>query len=279
MKLPLLAVRIFVSHMPTGDVYLYSISESSGMRTLFFACHMLGALALGTFFSSGTGRRSKNKPSQVDDNPECPLADIWEQLGRLIVIGSASALLAALPVSTLEKVHKRSFTFMEYEECDEWKQKLRKWRRQDRFIWVCGATYCIFCAHFIMLFFASVVPDDQFDWIVSSLVSLCQELILLPLVMAVAFPVISIIFITISAGLMHVERAVFLARREADYVVHVCVDDNDVKVTDANNAVEVDVTDEDNEAITVEEAAVRKVPKMQKRQQFLPVCEASTLVR
>eukprot|EP00931_Biecheleriopsis_adriatica_P114450 TRINITY_DN9018_c1_g1_i6.p1 TRINITY_DN9018_c1_g1~~TRINITY_DN9018_c1_g1_i6.p1 ORF type:complete len:262 (+),score=45.90 TRINITY_DN9018_c1_g1_i6:1-786(+) len=258
MKLPLLAVRIFVSHMPTGDVYLYSISESSGMRTLFFACHILGSMALCTFFSSASGARSKRAPAEENDNPDCQFKDFGEKLGRLIVVGVGSALLAALPISLLAKLHRRRFVLVEYEECDEWKWTLWKWRNRDRLIWFCGTIYCTFCAHFVMLFFASVVPDDQFDWIVSSIISLNQELMLLPLLTAIAFPVISMIFLIISAVLMQVHRSVVLVQHAAVDVANMIVEDR-----------EVNELDEDSEEVNAEEGAVRKVPSMPKEQPFL----------
>merc|ERR1719188_1166738 len=97
------------------------------------------------------------------------------------MIGVASALIATLPAVLLSRVHQRTFIRMEYEDCEEWKRRLRKWRNQDRFIWVCGILYSVFCAHFIMLFFASVVPDDQIGWIISGVISLSEDLILVPI--------------------------------------------------------------------------------------------------
>jgi len=214
LTLPRMAGSIFLSQTPVGSVFLRSISISCGLRALFLTCELLGALALGTFFASATGpSRSKARPAP--DDGECSMSGIGEMIGRLMIIGVLSAVVAALPVGLLSKVHTRSFIKVDHEGCDEWKRRLRKWRMHDRFIWVCGILYAAFCAHFIMLFFASVVADDQMGWIVSGLISLSQDLMIVPLASALAFPFISMTFLSAAALYHKSNKHTLLARRKS----------------------------------------------------------------
>jgi len=212
-SLPLMVGKIFLSHTPSGGVFLFSISISSGMRALFLTCELIGALAVVTFFTATESYRSRTSPAA--DAATCAMSGIEEVLGRLILIGVISAIVAALPVGLLSRIHHRSFIKMEYEGCVEWKRQLWKWRVQDGFVWLCGILYVVFCTLFIMLFFASVVPDDQIGWIVSGVVSLSEDLILVPLAVSFAFPFISMVILSIAAMFLKVERKVVLARRKS----------------------------------------------------------------
>jgi len=213
-SLPRMAGRIFLSQTPAGGVFLFSISTSSSLRALLLSSELMGAMALCTFFSSATGPgRSRTRPAPDDE--VCEMSGLSEMLGRLIIIGVSSSLVACLPVAMLSKVHSRSFIRMEYEGCDEWMRQLRKWRNQDIFIWVCGILYILFCAHFVMLFFASVVTEDQIGWVASSLISLSEDIIVVPVALALAFPFISMVILSTTAMFLKIERREVLARHKS----------------------------------------------------------------
>merc|ERR1719188_854476 len=105
---PVLVARLFTTQTPAGGALTFSISISSTMRTLFLACELLGALALAAVFASATGgaRRKRSPPSE---DGACKMDNFAEHVGRLVLFGIASALLASLPVILISKIRSRSF--------------------------------------------------------------------------------------------------------------------------------------------------------------------------
>ena len=52
-------------------------------------------------------------------------------------------LTAGIPALILGLLHKRQFLHVDYEGCLEWHEILRRWRLQDRVIWIVGLGYIV----------------------------------------------------------------------------------------------------------------------------------------
>jgi len=213
-SVPAMVGRIFVSQTPTARVFLYSISMTSSLRALLLTCELLGAMALNTFFTHATGRsRSRTAPAKDDNKEACAMSGAWEMLGRLIIIGLCSAFVAQMPVSCLRRFHRREFMTMDYEGSDAWVSQLRRWRIRDRFLWACGILYSIFCAHFIALFCASVMPADQTQWIIGTFSVLMEELFLFPIITSLTITLVAMVALSAVALHLRTHKGAVLERR------------------------------------------------------------------
>merc|ERR1712032_1213268 len=99
--------------------------------------------------------------------------------------------LASFPMAFLSQFHTREFKQLDYNGSPQWQLQLRRWRWQDRWIWIWGSLYTLFCVNFILLFFASVVPEDQNKWIISALTAFVEDMLVIPLASAVCFPLLA----------------------------------------------------------------------------------------
>jgi len=178
LRLPVTLLVIFRSLHPFAAVLSRNVFISSYMRALLFACDILGALSICTFFFSVSGAKSWKS-----DPDACDSTGIWESIGRLAAIGMVSVFCASIPVGMLGALHSRGF-----EQLDpaSRRKKLRAWRCQDTTIYIVGALYASFCILFVLLFIASVQEADQKSWLTSILISLAQDFLLLPLASALA---------------------------------------------------------------------------------------------
>lgn len=189
---PKLIATAFFLHGPVGSVFSRSIIFSRAMRALLFNCEVLGTLMLATlFFSASGGALSKRAPKQCGascaDEEHCT----WVQVGRLIAIGVASAVLAGIPIAMLSSLHSRNIKHVRCEGCREWRRQLNAWRIQDALIWIIGVAYCLFAVNYVVLFFANVAAADQTDWFVSAGVGFLEDLIIAPIIMAVTVPLLA----------------------------------------------------------------------------------------
>jgi hypothetical protein len=194
---PKLIATAFFLHGPVGSVFSRSIIFSRAMRALLFNCEVLGTLMLATlFFSASGGALSKRAPKQCGascaDEEHCT----WVQVGRLIAIGVASAVLAGIPIAMLSSLHSRNIKHVRCEGCREWRRQLNAWRIQDALIWIIGVAYCLFAVNYVVLFFANVAAADQTDWFVSAGVGFLEDLIIAPIIMAVTVPLLAFMLLT-----------------------------------------------------------------------------------
>jgi hypothetical protein len=199
----------FWSQGPIGQVLVQSILMSSKMRCFFLLLDCLGTVLLVTVFftTSGDGAQSRRSAKECSSS-----SDPWQSIGRIIAIALVSSVLAGMPLSILGSLHQREFKHFRFEGCPEWQAQLRAWRVQDRMIWVLGSAYGLFALHFIVLFFANVNADDQLEWIISNIVSLCEDFIVLPLLLSLVFPVLAFIFLALLSRCYKVKKAEMLKR-------------------------------------------------------------------
>lgn len=178
-RLPIAMWRLFLLNNPFLSVYTFNPFWGSALRVLILMCEVSGSLLLGVFlFQNTAGAMDSDSPD------ECEAGGFWEKVGQMIVIGTASAVIAALPAALLSLLHSRKLVKCDYEQCEKWKRQLRKWRTKDLVLWFLGLLYVAFCLFVVALFLANIHPNDEPEWGVSSLTSLAEDAILLPLAVA-----------------------------------------------------------------------------------------------
>jgi len=183
----------FIAAGPIGETLLFSIYAPSSIRALLLACDILGATCIATFFVEVNG----GSPSK-DNDPECEDLEegIGETIGRLIAIGLMSGLFASIPLALLTRLHVRRFITIDYVGSPKYKKQLRVWFVKDCILWIIGLSYAIFCAIYVMLFFANVLPEDHVQWIISAGISFMTDLVLTPFAIVFAPSIMVIILIT-----------------------------------------------------------------------------------
>ena len=114
----------------------------------------------------------------------------------------------------ISKFHSRSFIVLDYKDSPHWKRQLRKWRYLDIGVTICLCLYIVFCVHFVMLYFASVMADDQIDWVISGAVGFFEDVLIIPAASAIMFPLIAMITLGCSCLLLRASKDVILMVRE-----------------------------------------------------------------
>jgi len=210
-SVPWVVLKLFVARTPFGGVLLGCQFWSCRLRVLFFACEILGSLLLGTIFFTASGvvgsRRSRGN---------CTSSDPREQVGRLLVIGVGSLLFACLPVILLESLHSRSFKKFEHEGCPEWRKQLRVWWIQDAMLWFLGLLYLCFCTSFIVLFLANVAAEDHPSWAVAGLISVVEDVLIIPFAVALFVPCLAAGFLQLTAWATNLDKVELLRQRRAE---------------------------------------------------------------
>jgi len=191
---PAFVTRVFFCGGAIGSVYSFSIYSSSAVRAMQLICDILGGAAVSTLFMSATG----NQPSKKN-KAGCASSDIAALIGHLIATGLTSGILAALPVGLIARFHQREFVQMDYEGCPAWNKQLRKWFIRDVIFWVLSFMYAGFCVLYIMLFFANVAAQDQGAWMISTGISLADDIVLGPFLMAFVPPFFMMLLLSVLA--------------------------------------------------------------------------------
>jgi len=209
--LPQMAFLSFAMHGPIGVVFARSLLMTRSLRAMLLGCELLGALMVVTlFFSAGAqAPDADDQCSGCQGNEHCE----WQRLGTMMAVGLSAALLAAMPVGLISSAHTREFVRVPYEGSHEWHKTLRNWRRRDRFVWTAGLLYSFFAINYICLFFANVSADDQLNWFQSGAVTLTQDFVLGPTLVAFAMPVTALIMLGMLACRLGVRRGHVLAKK------------------------------------------------------------------
>jgi len=193
--MPAAIIRQCVKLGPFGSCLVFSIYAPSSMRVLLLACDVFGGVAVATFFMSVQGSApSKDNPSECDD-PQ----GIGEMIGRLLMVGVGSGILAVIPCAILHRLHIRRFKPIDYEGSRKYKRQLRRWRVMDVTLWILGIAYLLFCNIFIMLFMANVEEEDQLAWLISGGLSFVDDLFLSPFMVALGPPILAAVLVTMIA--------------------------------------------------------------------------------
>lgn len=190
-------VRLFIFHNPLYSLLLFDPMVSCKMRAFFFALELLGAFLLTAVFFEASGEMKARGLSA-----QCGGGQLTEhfayKIGRLVAIGLASLLLAELPVVFLNSLTTRAFKTMEYPGCAAWQRQLRAWRFQDAAILVMGSLYMAFAVFFVNLFLANLSEEDHRGFMIAALVSLLQEMVIMPALMALFLPSLAAIFFAVN---------------------------------------------------------------------------------
>lgn len=211
LSVPPVAARIFFQACPLVSVFLFCPFKSSSQRLLLLTCKFFGALTIGALFFQTTGEfADKHNPR------ECRPDGAGERIGRIIAVGIFSILLATLPVLLLSLLVTKKVQRIDNPDSAAWKKQLRKWRIQTAVLWVLGSLYTSFCIFFIALFLANIHPDDTFTWGTSGLTSLLKDEVVVPLFLAVAFPLFAVGTLISTSGMIGTEKLQLLqSRRDA----------------------------------------------------------------
>lgn len=209
-RFPVAIWRLFLLINPFVAVYTVNPFWPSTLRLLILMCELSGSLLLGVvLFQNTAGAMGSDSPD------DCEANGFWEQVGQMIVIGTFSALFAALPAALLSTLHHRKLVKCDFERCDNWNRQLRVWRTKDKVLWFFGLLYIFFALFVVALFCANIHPNDQPDWGVSGLTSLAEDALIAPLAMALIVPLLAISSVALAGCLTGTRRAeVLRSRRE-----------------------------------------------------------------
>lgn len=187
-SLPFLVARIFSMEVPFMSLFNLNPFATSCQRVLMFTAEFSGSLLLAVVFFQASG----DMKGKVQEDPDaCEAAGFWEQIGFLIVIGTASMIFGLIPMGILGHLHSRSMIKLDFEGSDEWQAQLRSWRRKDWLLWIFGFAYMGFALFMVALFLANVHPDDGLEWLVSGVVTMTEDWVLVPLMVATWVPLLT----------------------------------------------------------------------------------------
>jgi hypothetical protein len=190
---PKMTLRDFLVHGPFGEVLIGSVFTTSAKRAMLFSVNALGAVMLVTFFLEAGGPRARGAEQLAE---ECSSKrSFWEGFGRLLTIGIVSSMIGRAPAWFLASLSSREFKQVGRWGGAAWQKQLRVWRCRDRIFWLFGVLYVAFCAHFVVLFFANVSLDDQWEWITSAAIQWAKDLFVLPLLFSCVLPVATLVMV------------------------------------------------------------------------------------
>jgi hypothetical protein len=193
---PSMAWRDFANSMPLSQIFLRSIFISSSKRALLFISHVLGACTMCTAFLS-VSQLTHGRSARPD--AECEPMGFGEIIGSMLCITLGAAIVALLPATLLQSLHRRCFTFVPYVGCPEWTSQLRAWRIQDIIFWIVGLAYVALCVLFNVVFFANVQPADLQAWLADIGLEFFEIVLFIPLAVSVASLFFVMLFIAILA--------------------------------------------------------------------------------
>jgi len=176
---PTLAWSLFSKRCTLIATMRYSLLISGSMSTMLFICDVATVPALAVLFFQTSGGALAE-----DADDECEPANLSENLGQILAVGTITIIVGILPSMILSKLHQRDFiTHATDSECQ---RQLRHWQLQDRIIFFGTSVIITFCLIFDLLFVANVTHDDGKQWCAACLTSMAQTLFLVPLVMTLA---------------------------------------------------------------------------------------------
>eukprot|EP00435_Cladocopium_sp_Y103_P006577 s3471_g2.t1 len=160
---------------------LIALKEHSS-RTMLMYLKLVTAGAVNALFYQGSAL-STNTESEECREPETPFL----QAMRAFAIGIFSALVGDLLILILWKVQKRPSVISEPWSEEVQERTLQRWKRRLRGFWWVSLGHCFFCLFYIFTFLANVTEEDSSKWLVATLVSLVEDLLMLPITLAVSF--------------------------------------------------------------------------------------------
>lgn len=215
------AWQIFSRHNPLCEIVTVNIFMSCKLRAFFFVLEIIGVLMIACIFFEASG----SVASEEEEDPACSGEGPEEfaiayEFGRVMAVAAGSVLLAGIPVSILRSLHTRGFRKFELEGNSEWRRQLLAWQMQDFFIVALGTMYLVFAVFFICLFLASIDDESQMEWTFTAMLSFVQQVVLIPLSMAVFMPSLAGFFLAVNCRMANQERVNLL--RQVHLSVHDC---------------------------------------------------------
>lgn len=180
-------LMILLSNNPVSVLFLFDLFVNCKQRVLLLAADLMGALALSCLFFQ-TGGLVRGKP--IAGGKDCGGEEDSEnefgaKIGRFLVIATGSLLIAGLPVILLESLLTKDLKKI---SAGLQERQLRVWAVQERVFWCLGSLHLGFCTLFVILFLANIGEQDLEDWFSAGGLAMLQDLVLLPIGMALVIP-------------------------------------------------------------------------------------------
>eukprot|EP00435_Cladocopium_sp_Y103_P053440 s657_g17.t1 len=163
----------------------FSIAVSYSIRVALLSMKVLSAGALNALFYSSSS------PAPGSD-PECsPKSGSFEYWVQKFTVGTVSASVGDLVILALFLMVR--MTIKEKPEWTEEEKRARrkKWRRRIIFFWCFAAIYDNICLIYICLFIANAREEDAMQWLEATGMSLLQDFLVKPLVLAAILTIVS----------------------------------------------------------------------------------------
>ena len=169
---------LFPALHPWLETVRFSLFNSHAVRTALIITKLTSAAAVGALFFSSSS-------TTPDSDPDCqPPTDLLASMVQTATVGIISALLGDLVIFALFLLQSRSAV-----DKNEWNPRektkiLMKWRCKSVVFWSVWSCHAGFSIIYVLLFLANVSLQDAIKWLESCCVSLLQDLILVPLSVA-----------------------------------------------------------------------------------------------
>jgi len=164
-----------------------SLFTSHVTRTTLIILKLMSAAATGALFFSSSA-------SPPDADPDCEESeDIWQRMIQTATVGVLSAFLGDAVLFVLFFLQLQQ-PKAELEWTEEMKDRYRrKWRCRSILFWTLSSLHIAICALYCLSFLANVTAKDAAEWLESCAMTLLQDLLLLPLLMAFVFAILATI--------------------------------------------------------------------------------------
>eukprot|EP00435_Cladocopium_sp_Y103_P046814 s3310_g13.t1 len=171
-------------------VVQFSISISYSQRVALIGMKVLSAGMLNAVFFSSSA-------STPDSDPDCkPKSGTLEYWSQKFSVGIVSATVGDMLILLLFLYARKNVQIKPEWTHEEKMRVLRKWRRRTIFFWIVAVGYKIFCLIYICLFIGNVSKEDAAQWLEATAMSLLQDVVLKPLVMAAILSIMSSVMLS-----------------------------------------------------------------------------------
>ncbi|CAE7669627.1 unnamed protein product, partial [Symbiodinium sp. KB8] len=211
---------LFPALHPWLETVRFSLFNSHAVRTALIITKLTSAAAVGALFFSSSS-------TTPDSDPDCqPPTDLLASMVQTATVGIISALLGDLVIFALFILQSRSAV-----DKNEWNPRektkiLMKWRCKSFVFWSVWSCHAGFSIIYVLLFLANVSLQDAIKWLESCCVSLVQDLILVPLAVALILATLASFAICCSRKVQHKIENDWLADEESEQ------DDNEDELED-----------------------------------------------
>jgi len=178
---------LFPALHPYAENTRVSLFTSHVTRTTLIILKLMSAAATGALFFSSSA-------STPDADPDCEEPeDIWQRMIQTATVGVLSAFLGDCVLFVLFFLQLQQ-PKAELEWTEEMKDRYRrKWRCRSILFWTLSSLHIAICALYCLSFLANVTAKDAAEWLESCAMTLLQDLLLLPLLMAFVFAILATI--------------------------------------------------------------------------------------